>query len=463
MNPKAIRIVIGSIVLCTVCAVGFGGWAQDPTPSPSTISKATDKAKTTADDAARTAAAQPPPPEDIWHQEEATGDWGGKRARWKEHGLEMKFTLTGFVQGTAAGGLRHDTEWNGKFETEVNMDLGKMWGWKWWSAETKMEYRFGGPVLGGTGAINIVNTDMVTPGDDGSVVAVTALNFTRLFPINLKKGELFAVSFGRYNMLDLIQEKFFGGSGVDKFFNVAQIGPLTVLRQVPLVTNGVSFAYIRKGDPFITFAILDPNDHSTNVGLNKLFADGITLSPGINFSTKWYGKTGKHSFSYAVTTKEYTPFDAIRQVIIPGPPLNPIQPKGGSFSLGYVGRQYIVERGKDDGWGAFWQFSIADKDTSPITRFFDIGLGGNGLFKSRRHDEFGVAYAYTGLSDVLKDNLSLVTLGGVRPRAEHQFEGFYNFHITPWLRLTGDLQIIRPVRRIANTAVVPGMRLEVIF
>jgi len=40
---------------------------------------------------------------------------------------------------------------------------------------------------------------------------------------------------------------------------------------------------------------------------------------------------------------------------------------------------------------------------------------------------------------------------------------FYNFHITPWLRLTGDLQIIRPVRAIANTAVVPGARLVVIF
>src|SRR6185369_3604585 len=204
---------------------------------------------------------------------ELTGDWGGTRARWKEHGLEMKFTLTGYVQGTVAGGVRHDTQWNGKFATEVKMDLGKLWGWKWWSAETKMEYRFGGPVLGGTGAINLVNTDVVTPGSDGSVVAVTALNFTRLFPINLKKGELLAVSFGRYNMLDLIQEKFFGGQGVDKFFNVAQIGPLTVLRQVPLITNGASFAYIRKGEPFITFAVLDPNDHSLDPGLKDLFAD----------------------------------------------------------------------------------------------------------------------------------------------------------------------------------------------
>ena len=37
--------------------------------------------------------------------------------------------------------------------------------------------------------------------------AVTAVNFTKLFPVNLKEGKLFAVSFGRYNLLDLLDEE----------------------------------------------------------------------------------------------------------------------------------------------------------------------------------------------------------------------------------------------------------------
>jgi porin len=57
----------------------------------------------------------------------------------------------------------------------------------------------------------------------------------------------------------------------------------------------------------------------------------------------------------------------------------------------------------------------------------------------------------------------LISQGGVRPRPEHQVEMFYNFHISPWLRLTGDLQIIRPTRRIAERAIVPGARLEMRF
>ena len=92
-----------------------------------------------------------------------------------------------------------------------------------------------------------------------------------------------------------------------------------------------------------------------------------------------------------------------------------------------------------------------------------MGFGGNGLFAARQEDEFGAAYAYTDLSPDLKDNLDLPALGVQRLRAEHQLETFYNFHITPWLQLTGDLQIIRPNLPVADTAIVPGARLRILF
>jgi porin len=393
-----------------------------------------------------------------------TGDWGGDRLRLKEEGLEIDLSLTQFYQGVAAGGIRRSSEYNGVFKIDFKLDLGKMRaGWKYWSAQVQSETRFGGPALGGTGTISAVNTAAIVPGSNGGVVSVTAVNLTRLIPKDLAKGDLFVVSFGRYNLLDLAEEHFFGGSGLEKFFNIAQIGPLTVLRQIPLITNGATFAYVKGGEPRFSLAVLDPNDHSTDAGLDNLLADGVTFAPTVFFPAKYYGKTAKHSFGGAITTKKYTPFDAIRQILIPGPPINPIQPKRGSWSVNYTFRQFIVEKGREDGWGFFSQVSFADKATSPITTFFDLGLGGNGLFQSRPKDDFGLAYAYTDLSSVLKDNLDLITQAGRRPRAEHQVEMFYNFHLAPWLRLTGDLQIIRPTRTIANTAVIPGGRLEIIF
>jgi porin len=453
---------IGLLFLSALFVINSNVRAQDPASSPSP--SPSPEVVATKPATPPTAAAAPTPETDFWKREQMTGDWGGDRLRLKEEGLEIELSLTQFYQGVAAGGIRSGSEYNGIFKTNFKLDLGRMKpSLKWWSAQVQSETRFGGPLLGGTGTVNPVNTAALIPGANGSVASVTAVNLTRLIPIELAKGNLYAVSFGRFNLLDLVDEQFFGGSGLEKFFNIAQNGPLTALRQVPLITIGATFAYVRGGEPRFTLAVLDPNDHSTDPGLDDLFADGVTFAPTILFPTKYFGKTAKHSFGGAITTKAYTPFDAIRQIVIPGPSLNPIQPQRGSWSINYTFRQFIVERGPKNGWGFFSQVSFADKDTSPITTFVNLGLGGNGLFKSRPRDEFGVAYAYTDLSSVLKDNLNLLTQAGRRPRVEHQFEVFYNFHITPWLRLTGDLQVIRPTRAIATTAIIPGARLEMSF
>lgn len=461
-TPKANKtlVISAAVLLTTLFAFETRLAAQD---QPKVVPTAEEKTKSDASAAAKAAAKPDPTPEpDIWEQEELTGDWGGTRSRLKEKGVELEFKMTHFFQGTVHGGVRRDSEYTGKFQTKTKFDLGKLAGWKFWSVEIETDTRFGGPPLTGVGALNPVNTAAIMPTSSGTAFSISALNFTRLFPIDLKKGDLIAVSFGRFDLLSLTDEDFFAGDGTSRFMNMSQIGPLTVLRQVPLVTNGASFAYVRHGEPFFTFALLDTNDHSTDPGLSDLFADGVTFSPAINLPTKWGGKTGKHSFGFAITTKKYTPFDFIRQIVIPGPPVNPITPTRGSWSINYTGRQYIVERGPRDGWGVYTQISFADEGTSPVTTFAIVGLGGNGLFKSRPRDEFGLAYSFTDLSQDLKDNLNILPLGGV-PRPEHGVEMFYNFYITPWLRLTNDLQIIRPTRQIAKTAIVPGVRLELVF
>ena len=458
--PISMRVVqlAALLVLVFTTNLAFGG--QNPATSAGARSDGA---------VGGTAAEQAPgsstqaPVTGLAHQEELTGDWGGLRTRWKDKGVVLDSSLTQFFQGVASGGTETGSEYNGTAQAKLEFDFGKLAGWEFWSAEIKAELRFGGPLVTGTGSINPVNTAAIVPGADGTEFSITAVNLTKLFPVNLKEGKLVALSFGRYNLLDLLDEDFFAGGGTERFFNIAQIGPLTVLRQIPLITYAVNLAYIRAGQPFVTFSVMDPNDHSLDLGLSHLFEDGVTLSPGLSIPTKYGGKTAGHSFGFAITTKEFTPFDAIRQIIIPGPPLNPVEPQAGSWSVNYVFRQYIVERAARDGWGLFSQISFADRATSPITTFFDIGLGGNGIFDGRPRDEFGVAYAYTDLSEDLKDNLNLLTLGGQPVRAEHQVEFFYNIHIVPWLQLTGDLQIIRPTRSSADTAIVPGARLRVVF
>jgi porin len=455
---RRVRVVVASGALAAALSANPALAAQSATTSPAAARNPVAVASP------QTSGSTPQQPvAGIAHWEGLTGDWGGLRTRSKEKGVVLDSSLTQFYQAVAKGGAETGGEYNGTAQVKLELDFGKLAGWQFWSAEIKGEWRFGGPLLTAAGTINPVNTAAMIPGADGSKFSVTAVNLTRLFPIDLKTGKLLALSFGRYNLVDLLDEDFFAGGGTERFFNIAQIGPLTVLRQVPLITNAINVAYIRGGEPFITFSVLDPNDHSLDSGLGELFEDGVTFSPGITVPTKYFGKTAKHSFGAAITTKKYTPFDVIRQIIIPGPPIIPIEPQGGSWSINYVFRQYIVERGARDGWGVFSQISFADRATSPITVFFDIGLGGNGLIAARPRDEFGVSYAYTDLSEDLKDNLNLITLGGHPVRAEHQFEVFYDLHVFPWLQLTGDMQIIRPTSSSADTAFVPGVRLRVAF
>jgi porin len=243
--------------------------------------------------------------------------------------------------------------------------------------------------------------------------------------------------------------------------NLSQLGPLTILRQVPLIGNGASFAYIKGGEPRFALMLLDPNDHSTDPGISDLFDDGVTFYPSYIIPTKYWGKSGKHTIAVAVTTKQFTPFDTIKQIILPGPPVSPLQGRTGSWSVNYEFSQRIVERARHDGWGLFSQVSIADTKTSPITEFVSVALVGNGLSNKRPKDEFGIGYSFTNASRDLKDLINVATTGRLVP--EHDFEMFYNLHLTPWARLTGDLQVLRGVRSIAQPAVVPAVRLELVF
>ena len=90
------------------------------------------------------------PAPDFLHQNELTGDWNGRRTRWKDKGVELASSLTQFYQGVASGGIETGSEYNGTAQATLTFDLGKLVGWNYWSAEVKAETRFGGPLLPGT-------------------------------------------------------------------------------------------------------------------------------------------------------------------------------------------------------------------------------------------------------------------------------------------------------------------------
>jgi porin len=106
------------------------------------------------------------------------------------------------------------------------------------------------------------------------------------------------------------------------------------------------------------------------------------------------------------------------------------------------------------GWGVFLLWGVADNDTNPFNWSLAGGVGGRGLIPGREKDVFGVGYFYNGLEQ-----------GGIVDRTldirdgEQGFEVFYEAQLTPWLRLTPDVQVVRPGLGDNDTAVVLGLRL----
>jgi len=441
--------IITTLVCRSVCAQQASNNKTPPT------SKETNK----TDPAAEANAQTPPPPQDWLHRDKLTGDWGGARKKMEERGFAFELEFTQFYQGTASGGLEQDDAYGGRIDAEFKFDLGKMGLWKNGIIEAKAVTRYGKSVNELTGALLPANTALLVPAEEGTVTAVTTLKYTHIFLFE-KPGDLFLMSVGKFDTIDLVADPLIGGAGLNKFLNLNQVAPPIGVRNVPPVSIGWVGAWVRKGEPFISLTVLDSQDSSTTVGLSNLFEEGITIMPAVTLPSQFFGRAGHHTFSYSYSDQRATPFDQLRQVILPERFGTPETVTGSSFWM-YSFDQYISEVPgfPRTGWGLFGQFGTASRRTSPIQTWLTLGIGGNTPFKSRPRDWFGAAYSFSSISSDLKDALDPL----VRLRDEHQFEGFYNFAVTPWLFLTGDIQVIRPTRPRAETAWVPGLRMKIVF
>ena len=206
--------------------------------------------------------------------------------------------------------------------------------------------RCGGSASTLTGSILPVNTRLVNPADDGTVARVIAINYTQVFPL-LKPGDLISVSLGKFDVLDLVADTFMGGEGLTKFMNLAWNARPQNGVNIPPVTIGVRMALVKGGEPFITFAIYDPQSSQTVSGLENCFGNGVTLVPGITFRTRFLERAGHQGVSATFSNQELTPFSQIPPLILPPPDVTAAAERG-SWPVNYAVDQYL-----SDSWGVF--------------------------------------------------------------------------------------------------------------
>jgi porin len=186
-----------------------------------------------------------------------------------------------------------------------------------------------------------------------------------------------------------------------------------------------------------------------------------TVYAELSLATMFFGLPGNHGLGGTYSSGTYSNLspseylDPIEGLVIVSPPIT------GSWCLAYNFDQalYVSPDDPERMWGLFGNFGLADSNPSPVRWFASLGISGASQLAGREVDTFGIAYFYLGVSEPLKD-LAPVLLP---LRDEHGMEMYYNVALTPWCQITPDLQVITPFRDQAETALLLGLRANIVF
>jgi porin len=277
-------------------------------------------------------------------------------------------------------------------------------------------------------------------------------------------SERFALTGGKIDTSLGDANDYAHGVGDQQFMNSAfSLNPVTYLSS-PYSTLGGGFVYLLGPEKQSQFSIMvyDGDGTIEDAGFDTLFEGRTTIGSTLRLKTNFFDKKGHHwfGFLYGYGDNDYDPQTQDPRILLPfdlGAP-NEFEKEDSHWAFFYNFDQQLVSdpHNPERDWGLFGRFGMADEDTSVISTFYSIGLGGTGLFPSRPRDRFGVGYYYMTFTD---DRVKQVL-----PSDDEQgVEIFYNIAVTPSFNVTADLQVIDGALTGADTAVIGGFRGRMVF
>lgn len=384
----------------------------------------------------------------VWKRKNLGGDWGGIRTTLEENGVRFYLSQTGFYQGSFEGDGDDDWRFGARADLLLDVDTGKLGLWDGGGIHSHLEYRGDSPVAFRGGALWPVNTGAIFPIGAAHEFVVSSIYLSQ------RTGEASNVMIGKINALDLLSgHPFFGGSGTDRFWNIAFAAPPSGV--VPPVIIGGILSHSAAPYSF-TIMIFDPNDQTTNYSLDNLLSDGVNVSFGINRSGSVAGRQSSIGF-----TATYSSADGIDYSKLGLPSGSGTTTKKGSYNIAVELSHLLKENAQKPGKGIglYLKGAIADGNPNPVQCSIIGGIGGIGLFPDRIEDSFGIGYYYYNFSDKLQNVISPL----VNFDDEQGIEVFYNFAATPWFHIAFDLQYIDPASGDNQNALVGGLRTKIVF
>lgn len=362
-----------------------------------------------------------------------------------ERAIVFRSRLTQFYQGASDAGYAYGA----KADVLLRANLAKLGAWQGLSLTAGAEYNFGASIDGRVGIYAPVNTALAFP----------AMNSVDLASLYL--GQRFAggtaLLVGKINIIDLASSApFKGGAGIDSFWNITFAAPPS--GTVPPYLLGALLTIPTKG-PTYGFWVYDP-ESKVGQGLNDAFAHGVTFRASVEFPITIGPYGGHQGFVALYSTQPGTDLTTLGDLYEPPPPPGTTGIKNGRYYFNYTFDQYLYKSKSDptQNFGAFGQFGISDGNPNKLYWSALTGVGGTGLLPGRGRDNWGIGVYYDTFSPYLIQSLA----PAFAIRNEYGSELFYNFALSPNVKLGADLQIVSPAQT-TTTTVFPGLRLVVRF
>lgn len=391
---------------------------------------------------------------------------GGPKEQLRRLGIEADVWVTQFFQGVAAGDPNGLSRYGGKLDVFLKADAEKMGLWRGLRLNAQYEHFIGD---------NINNKDFALVPVSAAQAFVARDNYHTALSLVVTQqvSEALSVSVGKFNTMTLAaQTPLIGGGGLDTFMNRAFALPSTgigvaspgtvadrLIVSPPYILGGV--ATLKTDLATFTLTFGDPRNAANPRVLERPFERGVGAVGGMTVKAALAGLPGFHTIRGGYSNARGFDLDDIGEARARLARYVGITKKG-FWLASYAVQQYLVQ--SDDnpaaGWGVFALATLSDGNPNPVRWSALAGLAGANLAPGRENDRWGVGFFHYGLTTPF---LAGLAENRIYRRSEGGIEAFYNWAIAPWLRLSGDLQIVEPWNANRPRATYMALRLQTRF
>ncbi len=391
--------------------------------------------------------------DDFWTRDRILGDWGGARTDLANKGVTLNLRLAQFYQNIVDGGKNTSGEYGGLVDSVLTLNSEKLGLWDGFILTMHTQAQYGDSLAGDAGAFAFPNTAMLYPLPDYDGAAITALWGMQMLSPNI------AVAGGKLNSVDIWSMIYpHTGGGLDGFMNVNMIAAaLPWFRWVNLSELGGGVLVLADdGQIQGGLLVIDTANSTTTTGLSDPFDNGAGILALWRFFIEMDDKPGSILFAFGGATGDYAALDPSSWGFVPG--VGPVEgTKEGTWSGAVYYDQVLWQDAGNDkrNLRLYTGWSISDGDPA-FGKFGGVAsLEAMGMLFGRDQDRAGVGLFYNELS---RDFKRLTEIAGADVDDIWGGELYYNYEVTPWFHLTGDLQVVQGANSAADPAVILGLR-----